>query len=158
MSSKHTPSTVPPQSIDSRSSRSNSNDTSKSYSLSAFQRLKKPEQFQTVYKSKQWGGSKHYTFNVLAQNELDDNRGHGVLGVTVSKKVSKLAVDRNRIKRQIRDYYRLRQHDIDNADLVITAKPSCKKASDAERYESLDELWGKILKWQRWHKRQLNKD
>lgn len=126
-----------------------------SYFLSGQQRLKKPDQFQTVYKSKQWGGSKHYTFNVLAQDDLDDNRGHGVLGATVSKKVSKLAVDRNRIKRQIRDYYRLRQHDIDNAHLVITAKPSCNKASDAERYQSLDELWIKILKWQRWHKRQL---
>jgi len=155
MSSKHSPS--PASSIDLRSPRSESNNNSISFSLSAFQRLKKPEQFQTVYKSKQWGGSKHYTFNVLSQDDVSDNLGHGVLGATVSKKVSKLAVDRNRIKRQIRDYYRLHQHDIDNAHLVITAKPSCNKASDAERYESLDELWGKILKWQRWHKRQQSK-
>lgn len=121
--------------------------------LSAVQRLKTPEQFQTVYKSKQWGGSKHFTFNVLAQ---DESHGHGVVGPTVSKKVSKRAVDRNRIKRQIREYYRLRQHEINNAHLVITAKPSCKNASDKERYESLDELWVKILKWQRWHQRQQN--
>lgn len=118
--------------------------------LSAQQRLKKPAQFQTVYKSKQWGGSRHFTFNVLAQDEINQ---HGVLGATVSKKVSKLAVDRNRIKRQIREFYRLRQHDINNADLVITAKPSCNNASDAERYASLDELWTKVLKWQRWHQR-----
>ena len=130
--------------------------TTLSLCLSAVQRLKTPEQFQTVYKSRQWGGSKHFTFNVLAQDGLDDNLGHGVLGPTVSKKVSKRAVDRNRIKRQIREYYRLRQHEINNAHLVITAKPSCKNASDKERYESLDELWVKILKWQRWHQRQLN--
>lgn len=130
--------------------------TTLSLCLSAVQRLKTPEQFQTVYKSRQWGGSKHFTFNVLAQDGLGDNRGHGVLGPTVSKKVSKRAVDRNRIKRQIREYYRLRQHEINNAHLVITAKPSCKSASDKERYESLDELWVKILKWQRWHQRQLN--
>lgn len=144
MSSKNFPSS------DNKQTRENP-----SYSLSSQQRLKKPDQFQTVYKSKQWGGSKHYTFNVLAQDGLDDNLGHGVLGATVSKKVSKLAVDRNRIKRQIRDYYRLHQHDIDNAHLVITAKPSCNKASNVDRYQSLDELWTKILKWQRWHKRQL---
>jgi ribonuclease P protein component len=130
--------------------------TTLSLCLSAVQRLKTPEQFQTVYRSRQWGGSKHFTFNVLAQDGLGDNRGHGVLGPTVSKKVSKRAVDRNRIKRQIREYYRLRQHEINNAHLVITAKPSCKNASDKERYESLDELWVKILKWQRWHQRQLN--
>jgi ribonuclease P protein component len=130
--------------------------TSLSLCLSAVQRLKTPDQFQTVYKSKQWGGSKHFTFNVLSQDNLDDNRGHGVLGPTVSKKVSKRAVDRNRIKRQIREYYRLHQHEIKNAHLVITAKPSCRKASDTERYESLDELWVKILKWQRWHQRQLD--
>ena len=126
--------------------------------LSAHQRLKNPEQFQTVYKSKQWGGSKHFTFNVLAQDGLADNLAHGVIGPTVSKKVSKRAVDRNRIKRQIREYYRLRQYEINNAHLVITAKPSCKNANDKERYESLDELWEKILKWQRWHQRQLNVD
>ena len=124
--------------------------------LSAVQRLKKPEQFQTVYKSKQWGGSRHFTFNVLAQDDLDDNLGHGVVGPTVSKKVSKRAVDRNRIKRQIREYYRSRQHEIKNAHLVITAKPSCKNASDKERYDSLDELWVKVLKWQRWHQRQID--
>lgn len=125
--------------------------------LSARQRLKTPEQFQAVYKSKQWGGSKHFTFNVLSNNEHNGSRGYPVLGATVSKKVSKLAVNRNRIKRQIREYYRHRQHEIENADLVITAKPSCNKATDEERYQSLDELWVKILKWQRWHKRQLDK-
>lgn len=127
------------------------------FSLSGVQRLKKPDQFQSVYKSKQWGGSKHFTFNVLAQDDLDDTSDHGVLGATVSKKVSKRAVDRNRIKRQIREFYRLRQHDIESAHLVITAKPSCMKASDAERYESLEQLWNKILKWQSWHKRQIEK-
>lgn len=121
--------------------------------LSSEQRLKKPKQFQSVYNSKQWGGSKFFTFNVLAKDQPDDAK-HSVIGVTVSKKVSKLAVDRNRIKRQIREYYRLHQYELNHAHLVITAKPSCKKASDSERLESLDELWGKILKWQRWHQRQ----
>lgn len=118
------------------------------FTLPQSKRIKTPDQFQQVYKSKQWGGSKHYTFNVLATDSANQ------LGVTVSKKVSKLAVDRNRIKRQIKEFYRLHQAQLLNAQLVITAKPSCKKASDAERQESLEELWGKVLKWQRWHQRQ----
>ena len=129
-----------------------------SYQLPSSQRLKKPAQFQSVYKSKQWGGSKHYTFNVLGETTIDQiTQKPSILGVTVSKKVSKRAVDRNRIKRQIREFYRYKQSELTDADIVITAKPSCMRAPDDEREQSLQELWGKIIKWQRWHQRQLSK-
>jgi len=125
--------------------------TSVNYGLSAAQRLKTPAQYKSVYQSKQWGGSKYHTFNVLA------DQGENQLGVTVSKKVSKLAVDRNRIKRQIKDFYRHHQSDLRNTKLVITAKPSCNNANDHERLASLQELWTKVLKWQHWHDRQTQK-
>ena len=129
------------------------------FKLSASQRLKKPSQFQSVYQSKQWGGSKYFTFNVLANDQaiLKNSQRPAVLGVTVSKKVSKRAVDRNRIKRQIREFFRHQQNDLHNADIVITAKPHCIKANDEDRQASLIELWTKVLKWQRWHQRQLAK-
>ena len=82
----------------------------------------------------------------------------GKLGVTVSKKVSKRAVDRNRIKRQIREFYRLRQCGLKPIELVITAKPSCLVANDKERVESLEVLWEKLLKWQRWFDRNQASD
>ena len=134
--------------------------------LSRQQRLKTPADFQRVYTSKQWGGSKYYTFNVNAvpcQNISVDNQElslcRPILGVTVSKKVSKNAVDRNRIKRQIKEFFRLHQDQLsidgNFVELVITAKPIALGASDQQRYESLAELWIKILKWQRWHHRQL---
>ena len=123
------------------------------FSLPASQRLKKPSQFQTVYKSKQWGGSHHFTFNVKAHQEQQPSHAQSVLGVTVSKKVSKSAVKRNRIKRQIREFFRHKKNELDNADIVITAKPSCLNADDRQRKESLEELWVKVLKWQRWHQR-----
>jgi len=119
--------------------------------LSAKQRLKKPADYQRVYKSKQWGTSPHFTFNVQAADECR-------LGVTVSKKVSKLAVSRNRIKRQIKEFYRANQSDLRSAHLVVTAKPSCQRASDEDRNQSLIELWSKLLKWQRWHARQSIKN
>jgi len=131
----------------------------KKFQFSANQRLKKPSQFQTVYQSKQWGASKYFTFNVLANDVAIKANGQlpAVLGVTVSKKVSKRAVDRNRIKRQIREFFRKRQDQLQNASIVITAKPHCIKADDKSRQESLLELWDKVLKWQRWHQRQLTK-
>lgn len=123
------------------------------------QRLKTPADFQRVYASKQWGGSDHFTFNV---NAAEHKRTLKVLGVTVSKKVSNRAVDRNRIKRQIKEFYRRHQHQlVFNADsaeyqieLVITAKPSSLAASDEQRQDSLESLWSKVLKWHRWHQRQ----
>ena len=117
--------------------------------LSREKRLRNPSDFQQVYRSKQWGGSEYYTFNVLA-HELNQNL-ISRLGVTVSKKVAKQAVQRNRIKRQIKEFYRHHCESILSADLVITAKPKCAKADDAQRLQSLEQLWQKILKWQRWH-------
>lgn len=73
------------------------------------------------------------------------------IGVTVSKKVSKRAVVRNRLRRQIKEFYRAHQHELLKAELVITARPSCAKASPIQQSESLDVLWQKVLKWQRWH-------
>lgn len=117
------------------------------FSLSSEQRLKTPQQFKGVYDSKQWGSSSLFSYNVkFAENNK--------LGVTVSKKVSKLAVDRNRLKRQIREYYRIHQHQLSSAHLVITAKPNSLKATDSQRLASLQELWTKLLKWQRWDVRQ----
>ncbi len=117
--------------------------------LSRDKRLRASKEFSQVYQSKQWGGSQHFTFNVLAHSP--DDKLTSRLGVTVSKKVAKQAVIRNRIKRQIKEFYRHRSERLLDADLVISAKPSSAKVSDKERLESLEQLWSKILKWQRWH-------
>lgn len=126
---------------------------SKRFGLTQAKRLKKPADFKNVYSSKQWGGSKHFTFNVLANDASEANS----LGVTVSKKVSKRAVDRNNLKRVMREFYRHRQSELKGASLVLTAKPSSLNASRQERLQSLKELWSKVLKWQRWHQAQLHK-
>jgi len=115
--------------------------------LSAQQRLKTPADYKRVYQTKQWGGSTHFTYNVCAADS-------GRLGVTVSKKVSKSAVVRNRIKRQVKEFYRTHQYQLKAVHLVITAKPSCSIANSESRVASLQELWAKVLKWQRWHARQ----
>jgi len=126
---------------------------SKRFGLTQSKRLKTPADFKRVYSSKQWGGSKHFTFNVLANESSQVN----LLGVTVSKKVSKRAVDRNHLKRVMREFYRCRQSELKGANLVVTAKPSSRNASREERLQSLEELWSKVLKWQRWHQAQLRK-
>ena len=134
-------------------SLSSSSKQAKRFGLTQAKRLKNPSDFKNVYSSTQWGGSKHFTFNVLANANSEDN----VIGVTVSKKVSKRAVDRNHLKRVMREFYRLRQSELKGASLVLTAKPSSRNANSQERQQSLEELWSKLLKWQRWHQAQERK-
>ena len=136
-----------------------------SLGLTRQQRLKTPADFKRVYNSKQWGGSEHHTFNVYSaekincpDTDIESGSPRVILGVTVSKKVSNKAVDRNRIKRQIKEFFRLHQHQLldnasDNIELVITAKPSSIKAGDQQRYQSLENLWQKVLKWHQWHRK-----
>lgn len=113
-------------------------------------RLRATSDFKRVYQSKQWGSSQHYTFNILPHDLSEEPRASR-LGVTVSKKVAKQAVIRNRLKRQIKEFYRHRSEALSSVDLVISAKPSCAKTDRQQRHESLEELWQKILKWQRWY-------
>jgi ribonuclease P protein component len=127
-------------------------------SLSKNERLLTPSSFKIVYANRQFGGSALFTFNVLGaltnpKVQVTTTR----LGVTVSKKVSKRAVDRNRIKRNVKEFYRHHKTDIHQAHLVITAKPASATAGNIELQQSLEELWAKLMKWQRWHSHQLAK-
>lgn len=116
------------------------------------QRILPSAQFKRVYSNRQWGNTKMLTFNVLYDETLDNKISK--LGVTVSKKVSKLAVRRNHIKRLVREFYRHNHKELKSTHLVITAKPTAKKASNEEINAELGELWSKLMKWQRWNTRQ----
>jgi ribonuclease P protein component len=53
------------------------------------------------------------------------------LGVTVSKRVDKRAVGRNRIRRQIKECFRLLRAQLPPGDYVLLAKPEAAKADNA---------------------------
>ena len=68
-------------------------------------------------------------------------RDHARLGITVSKKVSKRAVDRNRIKRQIRESFRAIQSGLKPLDYVVIARGRSAKASNADIREAMARHW-----------------
>ena len=115
------------------------------YRYRKLQRLTKPAQFQLVYRSKRWGSNAHFSFNISVAKTQ-----HTRLGVTVSKKVSKLAVKRNLIKRQTREFFRLNNKQLTaklgHVDLVITARVSCAQLSKNERQQALHSIWQKIIR------------
>ena len=68
------------------------------------------------------------------------------LGIAVSRKVSKKAVVRNRIKRQIRESFRLNQELLIGLDCVVVAKNSAAQSPKLSLRSTLDTHWQKISK------------
>ena len=103
-------------------------------------RLLTPADFQHVFNNPPVKAvSREFTF--LAKPNLQD---HPRMGVTISKKVAKRAVDRNRIKRIIRETYRLKQHKLSGFDIIVIAKPGVTKLSNENLSDLLDYLWRKL--------------
>ena len=78
----------------------------------------------------------------VADNALD----HARLGLVVSKKVSKRAVVRNRIKRQIRETFRQQQQTLGARDYVVVAKSPLEQIAFDTITVKLQPLWNQALK------------
>ncbi|MBA2408731.1 MAG: ribonuclease P protein component [Gammaproteobacteria bacterium] len=66
---------------------------------------------------------------------------HARLGLAISKKCTKRAVARNRIKRLVRESFRAAQHDLPAVDLVVMCRPVINDMTHAERTAALQKLW-----------------
>ena len=94
------------------------------------------ENYQFVFAKAQRFGNRSFT--VLArQNGLDYPR----LGLAISKKSAKRAVDRNRIKRQFRESFRLNQHKLPSVDIIAMSKPSALTLDNVEMQKQIDTQW-----------------
>lgn len=63
------------------------------------------------------------------------------LGIAVSRRVSKRAVDRNRIKRQVRESFRLWRDKLEPMDYVVVARSAARVADRRVLREQLEQLW-----------------
>ena len=81
-------------------------------------RLRLPSEFAAVY-----GAKTRESRGPLTVYALPNELGHPRLGMSVSRKVG-IAVRRNRIRRLIRESFRLLQHDLPRGyDLVVVVRP-----------------------------------
>jgi ribonuclease P protein component len=101
-------------------------------------RLKKKDEFIRVFrKGVVWKGS-YFSLHLLlrAEGELPQDLGPR-LGMVVTRKVGS-AVERNRIKRRIREAFRKMARRLPAVDLVIRPNATCKEAPETLITRSLE--------------------
>ena len=113
----------------------------KSYSFQRDQRLLKPSEYKAVFDCVD-GRVSHSGFLLLAH--VTSHKGR--LGLVVSKKNMKKAVERNRFKRRVRDTFRLNQENLIGLDVVVLARPGALNMSDPELNTALQKAWIKLKK------------
>ncbi|PTK74801.1 ribonuclease P protein component [Staphylococcus haemolyticus] len=98
-------------------------------------RIKKNTDFQTIYKRGKSVANRQfvvYTYN-------NNNKDHFRLGISVSKKLGN-AVTRNRIKRAIRENFKIHKEDIIARDIIVIARQPAKDMTTLEIQGSLEHV------------------
>ncbi|MFC3608116.1 ribonuclease P protein component [Stutzerimonas tarimensis] len=103
-------------------------------------RLLTPRQFKSVFDSPSGKVPGRQVLLLARQNELE----HPRLGLVIGKKSVKLSVERNRIKRQIRESFRLHQQDLAGWDIVIIARKGLGDQPNPELARQFGKLWKRL--------------
>ena len=109
------------------------------YEFNRESRLLTPGHFKNVFENASRFSSQHFTI-LITHNPTDDNR----LGLAIAKKRVKLAVQRNRIKRLVRENLRLNQENLPSIDMVVMVKSGIDKLDNSEINKQIESIWRKI--------------
>jgi len=102
--------------------------------------LLSPRQFKLVFDSPSGRVSGGQVLLLVRQNDLE----HPRLGLVIGKKNVKLSVERNRIKRQIRESFRHHQGQIGNWDVVVIARKGVAEQQNPELAKHFGKLWKRL--------------
>jgi ribonuclease P protein component len=88
----------------------------------------------------------HRTGNALFGLTMRRNeRGSARLGLAVAVRVAGGSVERNRIRRIIRESFRLHQHELPALDIVVSARNPARDAPGSLLHASLAALWKRVI-------------
>jgi len=114
------------------------------YQYNRESRLLTPDHFKVVFSKPTRFHSQHFTV-LIRKNTLDHNR----LGFAIAKKRVKHAVQRNRIKRIVKESFRLNQHNLPTVDMVIMAKSGIDQLDNQAIKQQIEKIWRKIIQRQK---------
>ena len=110
------------------------------YKLTRASRILKLSEYRTIFENGKMVKNKYW--QIIAQNVRDDRAR---LGIIVSKKIYNLAVDRNRLKRIVKEVFRLEQNNFKNWCFIVMVKKS-KLTQNSILYSELTNLFYQSLK------------
>ena len=103
-------------------------------------RLNKAEDYKQVFSSKRRSSDKSFLF--LAKSN-DDNIAR--LGLAVPKKHINSAVERNKLKRKIRESFRLKHESLNGNDIVVVIRNKMD-VNDKNIESILESHWVRVIK------------
>ena len=99
-------------------------------------RLTKATDFERVFSENQ--RSVDDLFTVLYRR---NGLGHPRLGLAIAKRQVRFAIERNRLKRLIRESFRVTKEELSDLDIVIIARRKAGASENAVVYASLARHW-----------------
>ncbi|RRW17797.1 ribonuclease P protein component [Stutzerimonas stutzeri] len=103
-------------------------------------RLLTPREFKAVFDSPSGKVPGRNVLLLARENDLQ----HPRLGLVIGKKSVKLSVERNRIKRQIRETFRHHQLELAGWDIVIIARKGLADLDNPELAKQFAKLWKRL--------------
>ncbi|MGE8323628.1 MAG: ribonuclease P protein component [Pseudomonas sp.] len=113
-----------------------------SQDFSREKRLLTPRHFKAVFDSPTGKVPGKNLLILARENGLD----HPRLGLVIGKKSVKLAVQRNRLKRLMRDSFRLNQQLLAGLDIVIVARKGLGEIENPELHQHFGKLWKRLAR------------
>ena len=107
------------------------------FCFSRAQRLLTPQDYRPVFESPQVH-VRHTIFKVLARQNA---WSHSRLGVVISKKHVRKAVHRNRMRRQVRETFRLSQQKLIGMDIVVLVQ-----GVELIKPLKLEQMWQELVR------------
>ncbi|WP_101758648.1 ribonuclease P protein component [Oceanicoccus sp. KOV_DT_Chl] len=84
--------------------------------------------------------------NTLLLARLNKTGTRPRLGLVIAKKNVRLATQRNRIKRIIRESFRLQQYQLGGVDIVVLARRGLDQLDNSDLHQLFNQLWLQLKK------------
>lgn len=110
------------------------------YRFTPASRLLRPSEFKAVFDGAVYKVGESQFLFLVRPNGLH----HPRLGLVIAKKKIRRSVDRNRVKRTVRESFRLHQADLPCADVIFMARQDLAALPAESLRDALDQAWKKM--------------